>query len=163
MSLAPDRSAVLRLRATVDRELRSLARCEARVANIVPRLGAEHDEVVLAAAGKWLADTYTAIERILRSVAITFEGLPAGPDWHRELVSAAAAEVSGVRPATIDSETARLLSDYLGFRHVFRSLYAEDLRRERVLDLAERLPATLAAFQKDVAQFRMFLDRLVKA
>ncbi len=72
-------------------------------------------------------------------------------------------EIPGLRPRVISRETALALDEFLGFRHFFRSLYADDLIPGRLLALASHLPGAAAAFRGDLAAFDRFLEKLVDA
>ncbi len=45
------------------------------------------------------------------------------------------------------------MSEHLRFRHVFRSVYGSGLEADRLQTLADRLPATLAAFRERIGAF----------
>jgi hypothetical protein len=53
-------------------------------------------------------------------------GTPEGADWHRRLLDRLTLATEH-RPALLSSDTARALRLLLGFRHVVRHLYADDL------------------------------------
>jgi len=70
-----------------------------------------------------LHNFYTGCERIFQLFATELNGgLPSGSDWHRRLLDRMKAEHEA-RPAVISAAMALKLQDYLGFRHVVRSLY----------------------------------------
>lgn len=164
MTPVPSPRDALRLRGEIERELGALDRAARRVADLAVELAqAAATDKEESALGKRLSDAYTAVERVFRSIAATFEGVPRGPDWHRDLLTGMRTEVPTLRPAVIAEATARLLEEFFGFRHVFRSLYADDLARDRLLDLAAKLPPAAAAFRADLGGFLTFVDRLAAA
>ena len=64
----------------------------------------------------------------------------------------------GIRPPLVRVETADRLADYLGFRHVFRNLYAFNLRWLRVRELAAATAPLWADVRADLEAFVAFLD-----
>jgi hypothetical protein len=135
-------------------------------------LGRLHARLLQAQAGRpWAPDDatlylvamtvdhyYTATESILERIARTFEGLPgAGPRWHRELLSAMANDIPGVRIAVLSGETSRLLHDLLGFRHFIRHAYGADLDAERLGRVADRLAAVHPLLSADLDRFEAAL------
>ncbi|WP_141305122.1 hypothetical protein [Moorella sp. E306M] len=57
----------------------------------------------------------------------------------------------------IRKETAALLDEYRGFRHVFLNVYGFNLAAERLERLVQKLPETLISLRKDI---QIFLDRM---
>ncbi len=155
-----DRAKAVVLKTLVERELRSLADARASIEQLVPELEKAPDVVFVGTIGKLLADVYTAVERILRSIVGQNDRLSTGPDWHRELLHLATLELPGMRPAIVRRETAQLLSKLLGFRRVFQSVCSLDLGRARVLELARLAPGAADAFRADCAAILALLDRL---
>ncbi len=81
-------------------------------------------------------------------------GSPEGADWHRRLLDRLT-QPTERRPALLSAATARSLGQLLGFRHVVRHLYADDLdplqvrqRLDGALDLWPHLSAELSAFER---------------
>lgn len=108
-----------------------------------------------------LHDYYTGVERIFERVANELEGgTPSGPSTHRDLLRGACRTLPEIRPPVIQTGTARLLDEYLRFRHVFRNIYGYELEWARIAGLLERLPASSAALSTDLAVFFEFLDAL---
>ena len=64
-------------------------------------------------------------------------------------------QVRGIRPPVITPELETRLSDFLGFRHLFRNIYGDELDVERVALLEARLPEVLDDFE---TQIHAFLD-----
>jgi hypothetical protein len=62
-------------------------------------------------------------------------------------------EIPGHRPAVIDDQLYRLLDDFRGFRHVFRSAYSFELDWERERLVAGRLPRAAALLRQQVSEF----------
>ena len=112
----------------------------------------------LRARGSILHDFYTGVERIFVRIADELNGgVPAGQQWHRQLVTDMAMPIDDLRPAVISVATADRLAEYLRFRHVFRNIYGSTLEPERLSPLVDRLPDTLDAVADDVTRFISWL------
>jgi hypothetical protein len=68
-----------------------------------------------------------------------------------------------VRPRVLEQETARLLDEFLRFRHLFRSVYGFELGWVRLRPLLERTPLVWAALGRDLQGFLVFLDEAAAA
>ena len=139
-----------RLAAEVTNELASLEQLAAELAGAP----SGSDTYSLRARGSILHDFYSAVERVFVRIAGELNGgVPQAERWHQELLGDMVLEIPKVRPAVIDARLAKDLSEYLRFRHVFRNVYGTVLEAERLQTLADRLPATLAAFRERIGAF----------
>ena len=139
-----------RLAAEIESELASLDELEREITN-APQ---QDDIYSLRARGSILHDFYNGIERIFVRIASELNGgVPQAEQWHRELVKNMTLDIPEVRPAVIDMTLARVLGEYLRFRHVFRNVYGSVLEAERLRSLERRLPVTSAAFRERVQVF----------
>ena len=89
--------------------------------------------------------------------------LPQSSAWHRELLQQMMLDVPGVRPPLLQNSTAKLLEEFLGFRHVVRNLYTWELEPEKVARLVALLPETVQAVERDLEEFGRFLDAASQA
>lgn len=90
------------------------------------------------AAALRLQSLYTGIERcFVQIVRVLNGGPPDGADWHRRLLDRMTVPTE-VRPALLDSSTAKGLAELMRFRHVVRHLYAYELEPEQVQRLLRR-------------------------
>ena len=128
------------------------------------RQNAADRDLFLDSAALNLHDFYTGLERIFVHVASNLDqSVPAGPDWHRELLRQMAVEIPGIRPQVISEENARDLDEFLRFRHVVRHIYAFELDRERLERLTMRLRPTLSGVRKSLDAFVTLLEELAQA
>ena len=112
------------------------------------------DTYSLRALGSILHDFYSGVERIFVRIAGELNGgVPQAERWHQELLGDMVLEIPKVRPAVIDADLATALGEYLRFRHLFRNVYGSGLEADRLQALADRLPATLAAFRERIQEF----------
>ena len=121
-------------------------------------------EFYIAAAALHLHNFYSGLERLFKMIATEMEQrVPSDRAWRRELLTQMAFPVTEVRPAVLDRETARLLDEYLRFRHVVHRVYALHLDAERVGVLVTRLRPIYERARKDLERFARFLRRLARA
>lgn len=154
---AMDSALATRLRAELD----ELTRAVDRVRVLVEKARRSGDADYLDGVALNLHGFYAGAERIFEEVARELDGsVPAGPEWHRDLLMQLSAEASRTRPALLSRETRRCLDEYRGFRHVVRHVYTFNLRPARLYDLADDLPACHAALSRDLEAFAAFLDGL---
>jgi len=84
---------------------------------------------------------YSGLEGIFERVASSIDGnVPAGANWHQELLDQMSREIQGVRPAVISPELKDKLEGYRGFRHVVRHVYSYHLNPAKIKSLVELFP-----------------------
>lgn len=111
-----------------------------------------------------LHDFYTGLERLLRHIAVEVDGhVPAGAEWHQELLRQMATQLPRIRPAVFSKETIKRLDEYLRFRHVVRHVYAFEFDPQRIRPLAEALASDFAQIEDELAVFIDFLEGLADA
>ena len=150
--MSPEEAVLRRLRAEIENELGRLAQLRVDAAG-APRT---IDSYSVRARGSILHDLYTGVEHVFTRMAEELDGgLPRGDAWHSQLLRSMTLEISGVRPRVVTPDLGGRLRDFLGFRHLFRTIYGDELDIERVSLLEARLPETLDDFE---TQIRAFLD-----
>ncbi len=118
----------------------------------------------LRGIGDIVHDFYTGIERIFERIAPELNGgLPLGPAWHRELLENMTLDLPGIRPPLLRPDTARVLDEFLRFRHVFRSVYGFEIEWPKLQGLLQRLPTAWEAVRADLGRFLAFLDAAAAA
>ncbi|MCS6849174.1 MAG: hypothetical protein RMN52_15830 [Anaerolineae bacterium] len=111
-----------------------------------------------------LHDFYAGIERIFQNIATHVDrDVPAGSEWHRELLRQMSFEAPVVRPAVVSSETADALDEYLRFRQVVSNVYAFEFDAQRVLQLAESVRSCFEQARSDLLRFTDFLTDMAHA
>jgi hypothetical protein len=155
--MAPDPLPPQRLRdlstdlAVEVRRLEALIESLAALAERWQLEGADAERVDAAALR--LQSLYTGIERcLLQIVRVLNGGTPEGADWHRRLLDRLTLATES-RPVLLSADTARALALLLGFRHVVRHLYADDLDPDQV---QQRLAGALALWPRLRADLRAF-------
>jgi hypothetical protein len=109
---------------------------------------------VLRAGGSILHDFYTGIEKIFEDIAKEIDRrMPAGEEWHSELLHQMTLDIAGLRPSVISNTTDKKLREYLGFRHLFRKRYGFELDWEKMKRLLIRIPQILSDLEKEFDTF----------
>ena len=158
-----------RYRVTAERirqELATLERVAVRATRAMARAFEQpgDQDLYLDSVALNLQDFYTGAERAFRRIAGTVdEEVPAGHNWHGELLRQMAQERTGIRPAVISSETLDALDQYLRFRHVVRNIYTFEFDPDRIGRLVEGLSSCFRRLQLELQAFALFLDRLAES
>ena len=101
-----------------------------------------------AAIGALLFSIYTGIERVMESV-LSFDDLQIKSHEERHAEVLKKTFELGVLPQDLFNS----LSKYLAFRRFFESSYVTELSAQKLAELAETLPPTLAGFEKEVCEY----------
>ena len=127
-----------------------------------PRLDLPDDSFCLRSIGSVLHDFYMAVEKIMKAVAKSVDGVvPQGPNWHRELLVQMTLSVPQVRPPVISTETAVVLLEFLAFRHVFRNVYGFGLSAVRLGELLPKLPGAAKRLEDEVTRFLAAMEEVL--
>lgn len=114
----------------------------------------DHKMIIIESLALNMHDFYTGCEKVFKEIAKTIDrALPSGADWHRSLIDQMNVAIPSTRPAILSDETYELLDEYLGFRHIVRSVYAFNLDQNRVLELASGVRKAFEAMTSDVDRF----------
>jgi hypothetical protein len=146
-------------REDLDRVLDEGARCLEELSGRPPT------SLEVRGAGNIVHDFYNAVEHFCARIAVELDGgLPAGPDYHAQLLRRMTRPVEGARPAVLGVLLRDRLQEYLHFRHVYRHGYGFALSWPRLVpllagmsDLAPELRRQLDAF---TGTLRALADRL---
>jgi len=113
-----------------------------------------NDEFMLRAVVSVVLDYYTALENIFKEVAKNIDGrLPAGPDWHKDLLTQVGLNLPGLRPPLLSGETFAEVDELRRFRHLARNIYGFNLKPERVISLLEKLPELDKKIESELSCF----------
>ena len=151
----------LLLRADIDRELRQIETLVAEGRETLDGLDGAPTTLELRGIGSILHDFYCGVERILGRIATELDGeLPAGSDWHAQLLGRMTIEIESVRPVVLSQDLAAALQTYLRFRHLFRNVYGAELNWERCRGLAEEMGHAWDQFRGEMEEFKDLLKSL---
>ncbi|MFP4256901.1 MAG: hypothetical protein ACLFQ9_08585 [Desulfobacterales bacterium] len=104
---------------------------------------------------------YAGMESCFEDIARTVDGgLPAGANWHQELLQQMAADMKELRPPVIRRKTRDCLNEYRAFRHLVRNIYAFNLKPDRLEELADNAVDCFTSTSQDINDFIHFLREL---
>jgi hypothetical protein len=145
----------------IQESLSDLERVVNRAEELLDKAQQRNDDGYLDGVALNLHGFYAGAERIFEDIARNLdETVPAGSEWHRDLLLQMSAAIDGLRPAVISQETRFCLDEYRGFRHVVRNIYTFNLRPSRLRELMGNLRACYRALVSDLAGFISFLRDL---
>lgn len=154
--------AILVLERSLREDLEAIDRLFAALAPARLDRDTPQDECVLV--GYKLHNLYNAFENIFRNVAHTFENtLEERSGWHAELLRRMRLDLMPVRPALIDADAYDKLDELRRFRHVFRSLYTDELDPLRMAVALEKARELKEIWPEQAETFRRFLQGLRSA
>jgi hypothetical protein len=150
---------LVRLRKELAADIASLRRIEAELNELLaawPTKATDRASLALAAVDLhgWYTGWETALERIARAVD---QSVPAGVDWHTELLRQAMTDIPGLRPAVLAEHLLGELEELRKFRHFFRHAYRVELDGSKLFAHMERVRAIAPAIHGDLARFDDFL------
>ncbi|MEW5986035.1 MAG: hypothetical protein AB1791_05325 [Chloroflexota bacterium] len=141
--------------------LPDLVRVVERTESVLEKAKHTGDDAYLDAVALNLHGFYSGVEQIFVDIARNMEqAVPAGPDWHRELLLQMSAEATPVRPSVITQATRHCLDDYRSFRHVVRNVYTFNLRPSRLQELTAGLRPCFEMVVRDLGDFVRFLEQI---
>lgn len=112
------------------------------------------DQIAVDALAVRLHRLYGCIEDMAYRVSVHINGeVPGGPQSHKELLDRTGVEVPGKRRALWRQSSLEDLHELRKFRHFFRTRYAVQLERAKVLDVADRALQVIPAVETDVPAF----------
>ena len=120
----------------------------------------------LDSLGFALHNLYNALENSLTQISLSFENHVRDQSrWHRELLEKMFLDLGALRPGIFPTEVKPLLTDLLGFRHLFRHAYDFTLDEARTQALWQRWAAqgprvkqALTDFADHLSSIRESLD-----
>ena len=153
-----DSKSALTLAALIRSALAAIDRIETHVSqfNLNNLSPAELDSL-----GYSLHNIYNALENCFEQISLSFEShVRDRARWHRELLETMFLDIEPLRPAVLPEQVRSLLTDLLGFRHLFRHAYELKLDQAKTIALWNRwslenthLKQSLAFFTNELEQF----------
>lgn len=119
-------------------------------------------EVAAAYVARVIEQTYTALETLFLRISQHFENALASDRWHADLLDKMTLRVSGVRERVLADDTVRLLHELRRFRHFSRYYFELDYDWERIDYLCGVYRRTIPLVKRDLAQFRVFLEGMLR-
>lgn len=150
----------------VRRELHEIERVVTRVerALVSAQRNAEDADLYVDSIALNLHDFYVGLERICELIASNIDrSVPAGSDWHRDLLLQMTIALPQIRPPVLTEKTIADLDEYRRFRHVVRHVYAFEFDPPRIYALAHKLRPTWEQVRTDLSTFASFLEDLSRS
>lgn len=111
------------------------------------------DSIELSALATLIHSFYSGIENIFKRIAVVLDhSPPKGDAWHQGLLEAMSRSTEK-RPVVISTELRSSLKEYLGFRHVFRHVYAFELQWKKVAPLILECEKVLTRLESELQKF----------
>jgi hypothetical protein len=105
---------------------------------------------------------YTAIEDLMKSVAINFENsIEDYKKYHYELIRVLSLDIPDVRPALLSTESLKILDKLRSFRHFVRHGYNYELDKDELKLIQDKLIHSFELVQKDIIVFSDFTKSLI--
>jgi hypothetical protein len=145
----------------IRKELEDIAQIVTRAerAVVAARKNPEDQDLLIDSAALNLHDLYSGLERIFQQIAATVDGcLPAGPEWHRELLQQMRVDLPKLCPPVMSDEIAGTLEEYLRFRHVVRNVYTFTFDPDQIARLVNKVRTIFAQVQNELEVFARFLE-----
>jgi hypothetical protein len=146
------------LSARIESELKDIFTLIDRIKAAWRKARDREDDFYLDSVALNLHGLYSGLERIFEKIASTIDGsVPAGVNWHQELLNQMAVEVPRIRPAVISIDLKGDLEEYRGFRHVVRNVYTYRLDPEKLRPLVKNINKIWKKIDKELSAFAKFL------
>ena len=151
-------AAALSLAAVIRSDLRAIDALDQH-ARQLPSEGLRRAE--LDSLGFALHNLYNALENSLVQISLSFENhIRDQSRWHRELLEKMFLDLGALRPPVLPAEVRPLLTDLLGFRHLFRHAYDFTLDEARTLSLWQRWQREGPLVREALVAFAAALTRM---
>lgn len=138
----------------VTTELVNLERLVGEMNELLSQGEEEKSSFQVRAAGSILHDFYCGVEKIFERIAVNVDkSVPAGMNWHTELLLQMGKEVEGVRDKILSEELVKRLKEFLRFRHLFRHIYGFELKWERIEPLCSEFESLLKDIKEEIKGF----------
>jgi hypothetical protein len=147
----------------IHQELDELARAVNRAERAISaaRQKLEDQDLYVDSAALNLHDFFGGLERIFQQIGTTVDGdLPAGHDWHRQLLHQMQRDMPDLRPPVLSTEVTNALDEFRRFRHVVRNIYAFQFDPEQIERLVRQMSVTFAQIQTELLVFTSFLKQV---
>ncbi len=153
--------AYLALAGRIRLELPQIARLVERVSQAWEQSKHSSDDYYIDAVALNMHSFYTSAEHVFEAIADTVDqSRPSHAAWHQELLRQMMAELPGIRPPVLRTETRDALDSYRAFRHVVRNVYTFNLDPVQIGLLVDRLPHTMDLLSHDLHAFADLLEAL---
>jgi hypothetical protein len=106
-----------------------------------------------------LHNLYAAYEDLFKEISITFENnIERSAGFHKNLLIRMKIDIPKVRPKVLNEHNYQLLTELMGFMHVFRHAYNYNLSLEKMEQLRTKIIAHKIGIDSDITAFKLFLS-----
>ncbi len=104
---------------------------------------------------------YTAMEDLFKQIAKSFENhIENMSNFHKEILARMNMDIAKIRPAVISKESLLLLDKIRAFRHFIRHAYDCELDEKELRLVQSKLTHEYHCVEKDLQEFRIYLQKL---
>ncbi len=130
---------------------------------ILAKLDQTEDIIILPALASYINDFYKGVERISKRVAVTLDGsIPSGEHWYQELLRQVADSGEDNRPPLWNGSLLLQLDEYRKFRSLVLNIYNFQLKKEKLLLLAQNVEPVLNKIKAAITVFYEWLEEKAK-
>ncbi len=109
-----------------------------------------------------LHNLYNAYEDLFQEISVCFENnIERSSGYHKNILLRMKISIPGIRPAILSEESYNLMSELMGFRHVFRHAYNYNIEPVKLQDLQVKVIAGRELIEKDISIFEAYLKGLL--
>ena len=120
-----------------------------------------YQDLFLDSAALNLHDYYSGLERIFSRIATVVDAnLPAGVNWHQQLLMQMQHDIPDIRPPVISAHVAGTLDEFRRFRHVVRNIYAFQFDLAQVARLVALMINSFPQIRSEIQEFAQFLKQV---
>jgi hypothetical protein len=106
-----------------------------------------------------LHNLYAAYEDLFKEISITFENnIERDAGFHKNLLVRMKIDIPKVRPKVLTELNYEVLTELMGFRHVFRHAYSYSLSVEKMEQLRAKILAHRNEISSEISTFKLFLS-----
>lgn len=146
------------LKLRLEDELAQINQVVDALEEVLTQVGVALPILLTPALASYVESFYSGCEKIAQRVAVNLDGnLPKREAWHKELLLQLSALGGENRPPVWDKSLLQALNEYRSFRHRVRYLYSIELDDDRVLELAQQVPAVSEKLTQAIEVFGEWL------
>lgn len=120
------------------------------------------DEHKIIHSAYLLHNLYNAYEDLFQEISVCFENnIERSSGYHKNILIRMKISIPSIRPAILSKESFNLLSELMGFRHVFRHAYNYNIEPGKLQELQVKVTEGRELIEKDISIFEAYLKGLL--
>lgn len=117
------------------------------------------DEDKLVNIAYQMHNLYSVYEDMFKEISVTFENnIERSSGFHKNLLVRMKLSIPGIRPKVLSETSYLILSELMGFRHVFRHAYNYNLLPDKMEILRKKVIEVKEIIDFDITSFKKFLE-----